>query len=178
MNNAVIDMGIIKPLTTNILITMGSCIIPIIVGILSNYICKQNEGLSKLARLAGAMFESFCPLFTIFVMYYCVFRMLRSNPIWICIIGFTISFIGYIPSRYNKEYSFAKNTIVNSIDLVAVVFKWSFCANYIGVLDMFRYANLQFARLYRPSAFWFPFSIAFVCVMVLKLVKFIAEEKL
>ena len=172
------EMSLFQGLLNNILITIGSCILPMIVGIAAYFICSKNELLTKLAHLCGVLFESFCPVITILLMYYCIFAQTRLSAIWVCIIGFSISFLGYMPSRYNSDYSFFKNVAVNGIGLVSSIFKWSFCASFIGAVEMLRVANIQMSRTYEASSFWTAMIISFAVIVVLELMKFVAKEKL
>ena len=102
------EMSMFQGLLNNVLITIGSCLLPMIVGISAYFVCSKNESLTKLAHLCGVIFESFCPVITILLMYYCVFAQTRLNGILVCIIGFSISFLGYMPTRYNSDYSFLR----------------------------------------------------------------------
>lgn len=95
-----------------------------------------------------------------------------------CIIGFTISFLGYMPTRYNSDYSLIKNIAVNGIGLVSSIFKWSFCASFVGTVEMLRVANIHLSKTYEPSSFWTAMIISFAVIVVLELMKFVAKNKL
>jgi len=172
------EMSMFQGLINNALITVASCILPMVVGIASYFVCSKNESLSKLAHLCGVIFESFCPVITILLMYYCIFSRTRLSAVLVCIIGFSISFLGYMPTRYNSDYSFFKNAAVNGIGLVSSIFKWSFCASFIGTVEMLRVANIQMSRTYDPSSFCTAMIISFAVLLVLELMKFVAKEKL
>ena len=129
-------------LLNNVLIAVGSCLLPMMVGMAAYFVCSKNELLTKLAHLWGVIFESFCPAITILLMYYCIFAQTRLNGILVCIIGFSISFLGYMPMRYTSDDSFFKSVAVNGIGLVSSIFKWSFCASFIGAVEMLRVANI------------------------------------
>lgn len=172
------EMSLFQGLLNNILITIGSCLLPMIVGIAAYFICSRNESLIKLAHLCGVFFESFCPVITILLMYYCIFAQTRLSGIWVCIIGFTISFLGYMPTRYNSDYSLIKNIAVNGIGLVSSIFKWSFCASFVGTVEMLRVANIHLSKTYEPSSFWTAMIISFAVIVVLELMKFVAKDKL
>lgn len=165
-------------LLNNILITIGSCILPFAVGTAAYFVCSRNEVLTKLAHLGGMFFESLCPIITIVIMHYCILSQTRLSASWVCIIGFSLSFLGYMPTRFNSDYSLYKNTIVYGLGLASTIFKWSFCASYIGAVEMLRVANIQMARTYDPSSFWNAFIISFVTILILELMKFFAKEKL
>lgn len=172
------EMSLFQGLLNNILITIGSCLLPMIVGIAAYFICSKNELLTKLAHLCGVLFESFCPIITILLMHYCIFSQTRLSAVLVCIIGFSISFLGYMPTRYNSDYSFFKNIAVNGIGLVSTIFKWSFCASFIGAVEMLRVADIQMSRTYDPSSFWTAMIISFAVIIILELMKFVAKEKL
>ena len=73
---------------------------------------------------------------------------------------------------------FFKNVAVNGIGLVSSIFKWSFCASFIGAVEMLRVANIQMSRTYDSSVFWTVMIISFAVVIILELMKFVAKEKL
>lgn len=174
----IMEMSLFQGLLNNVLITIGSCVVPFVIGIAAYFVCSKNESLSKLAHLVGIVFESFCPVITILLMYYCIFGNSRISAIWVCIIGFSISFLGYMPTRYDSDYSFFKNTVVNALGLASSVFKWSFCASFIGTVELLRVANIQMSKTYDASSFWTVLLISFVVIFILELVKYIAKEKL
>lgn len=165
-------------LLNNLLITGGSCILPLIVGVVSYFLCDKNKQLSKLAHFCGMFFESFCPLLTITVMYFCVLSELYLNPMVICIVGFAISFIGYMPTKYNCEYSLYKNIAVHGLGLVSVVFKWSFVARFVGFNEMLGYAYMQRARTYESYYLWIPFVISFGIIFILEIMRFLVKENM
>ena len=172
------EMTIWQGLINNFLITVASCVLPLMIGTAAYFVCSKNDVISKLSHLVGTLFESFCPVITIVLLYYCVFSQSRLNATLVCIIGFSLSFLGYMPTRYNSEYSFFKNTIVNGLGLISSILKWSFCASFIGVVELLRVANIQMSRTYDPSSFWTAFIISFVALLILELMKFFAKEKL
>ncbi|MFG6411489.1 MAG: hypothetical protein K1V92_11010 [Bacteroides acidifaciens] len=90
----------------------------------------------------------------------------------------TLSFLGYMPTRYNSDYSLIKNIAVNGIGLVSSIFKWSFCASFVGTVEMLRVANIHLSKTYEPSSFWTAMIISFAVIVVLELMKFIAKDKL
>lgn len=165
-------------LLNNFLITGGSCILPLVIGVASYFLCDKNKQLSKLAHFCGAFFESICPLLTIVVLYYCVFGNVRLNSLIVCIIGFSISFAGYMPARFSTDDSMLKNLAINGIGLFSTIFKWSFCVCFIGVRDMFNVANLQRARTYESNYLWIPFIISFGIIFILEIMRFVVKENM
>lgn len=172
------EMSLFQGLLNNIFITVGSCLLPLAVGFAAYWLCNKNESLTKIARICGAFFESFCPIVTIVFLYYCVFGQLNVNRILVCIAGFSISFIGYMPLRYEPKNSIIKNLVVNTLGLISTAFKWSFAAGMIAVADLLRYANMQMARTYDVASFVTVFFISFVLVFILETLKFIVNEKM
>ena len=167
-------------LLNNILITVLSCIIPVLVGIAFNYIysASENPTVSKLSRLFGTVFESICPLVLLTVLYFSVARHLRIRPFWVCVIGFSISFIGYLPLHINDEYSFVKNTVVNALGLASTVFKWSFCVSFISVVDLLRYATVKMSSSYNALSFIPVLAVSFIILLVLELARFFVRENM
>jgi ABC-type arginine/histidine transport system permease subunit len=171
-------MSMMSGLLNNILITAGSCILPMVVGIAVCVVCNKNQSLSKIAHIFGAFFESFCPIVTIVFLFYCVFGQLQLNRIVICIIGFSISFMGYMPLRYEPKNSMLKNLAVNGLGLVSTAFKWSFAAGWIAVADLLKFASMQMAKTYDVASFVIVFFISFVIVFALEMIKVFVNEKL
>ncbi len=172
-----IDFGIkmiFEGLLVNIIITTLSCIVPIVVGILSNKICKQNQALTQPARLCGLFFESLCPILAIVVFYF----LINLGPMIACVLGLTLSFIGYMPSHFNEEHSFAKNTIVNAIGLISIVFKWTLCVSFIGVHDIFGITRMYCSQTYEMTGYLISLIIVFAIIFILELAKFVAREKM
>lgn len=164
-------------LINNLTITALASIIPLIIGIVAYRVIDINPNLNCFLKFAGSIFESFCPVITIIILYFCVLSSL-NNAYWICVIGFSISFIGYLPSRYNPENSFNKNIIVIFFGLIISIFKWSFVVSLVGVLDMLRSANLQMSKTYDASCFWLVFIASFVILILLNVVKTIFDKRL
>lgn len=165
-------------LLNNLLITGGSCILPLMVGVASYFLCDKNKQLSKLAHFCGMFFESLCPLLTIVVLYFCVLGNVGLNPLIICIIGFSISFVGYMPARFSMDDSLLKNLAVNGIGLVSAVFKWSFVTRFIGFNEMLGYAYMQHARTYESYYLWIPFVISFGIIFILEIMRFVVKENM
>jgi len=170
----------LKGLLNNFIITIGSSVVPMIVGVLSYLYCRKKASVPKYIRLLGIVFESFCPIIVIVFLIYKFFgsTILASFPIWIAITGFTISFLGYMLTRYNSDYSLAKNIVVNGIGLFSTVFKWSFLARSIGVVEMLGAFNMQVKTTYRTGSIWIVLIVSFIVIFILELMKYIAKEKL
>lgn len=171
-------MELFKGLLNNFLITGCSCILPLIIGLAMYFICVKNKNLCKVAHFFGMFFESICPLLTIMIMYFCVLRKVQLNPLLVCIIGFTISFIGYMPTRFNKKDSLIKNLAVNGIGLISSIFKWSFCASFIGVKDMLGVAKILQSKTFEAYYLWVPFLVAILIIFILEIIRFVIKEKM
>lgn len=170
-------MELFKGLLNNFLITGCSCILPLIIGLAMYYICMKSKNLCKFTFLWN-VFEGVCPLLTIMIMYFCILRKVQLNPLLVCIIGFTISFIGYMPTRFNNKDSLIKNLAVNGIGLISSIFKWSFCASFIGVKDMLGVARILYVRTFEVYYLLLPFAISIGIVFVLEIMKFVIKEKM
>lgn len=162
----------------NILITVFSCIIPVVAGFVLAYIAKNNSMLSTPIKVLGNVCESLSPIIMIVVLFYCVFAQTHINRIVICIIAFSISFIGYIPSNLKEEYSLSKNVVVNFVGLIAHVFKWSFCTTIIGTTELLRNLQMTVSRTYETGVLWIGLIISFMIVFILNMIKFVLEEKM
>lgn len=172
------EFSLFSGLLINLLITIGSSIIPVVVGLLLYMICSNKGTIPNWGKLFGLFFECCCPVVLLLLVYYTVgFNIGRINNIVACIIAFTISFLAYMPKRYNLDFSFKKNLIVNILGLLSCVFKWSFCVSMIGVHEMFGQARLllHYADL---SGMWIVFGVSFAIIFILELMKHVAKEKL
>lgn len=166
-----------RGLLINLLITIGSCIIPVIVGLLTYIFCDKKGAKPNSIKLLGFFFECCSPIIIFSLVYYTVGINIRSfSGIWGCIVGFTISFLGYMPRRYNLDFPFKKNFIVNTIGLLSHAFKWSFCVSMIGTYDMFFGARQLLMHL-DFSGLWIAFGISFVIIFILETMKHVAKEK-
>lgn len=177
------EPSLFQALLNNIFITAVSCLLPLAVGFTAYWLCNKNEHLTMIARILGILFESFCPIVTIGFLYYCGLGQLNGqlnvNCILICIIGFSISFIGYMPLRYDPKNSIIKNLVVNTLGLISTVFKWSFTTGMIAVFDLLTYAKMARTFGVASSFVFIPvFFISFVLVLILETLKFIANEKM
>lgn len=173
-------ISFLKGLLNNFLITIGSCVVPMVVGVLTYLYCRKKATVPKYIRLFGIVFESFCPILTILMLVYFIFgRAIPSvGPMAIAIIGFSISFLGYMLTRYNSDYSLTKNIVVNGIGLFSTAFKWSFLASSVGVVEMLGAFKEYEAFRYTVKPFWIVFIVSFIVIFILEFMKYIAKEKL
>ncbi len=173
-------MIFIEGLTNNILITAGSCVIPLLIGILAYCLPAvfKKEILSRIVRLFGVFFESLCPLAVLLFLFFLLGKYSAVNMMVYTIIGFTICFIGYMPVRYDSRNSLVKNLVVNSLGLISTVFKWSFVSGTIGVLDLLRSAQMQVARTFDSTPYIYVFIISVAIIFFIELLRYIANELL
>ena len=167
---------IISGVLQNIWLTVLSCIIPILVGVVVTYASKNNVALAKPIKLFGYIFESFSPIVLIVVLFYCLFA--GGNRFLICVISFSIAFMGYIPSRLVQERSLVKDIAVNSVDLLSHAFKWSFCTRVIALMELLGSMTRVIQSSNQTGVVWLGLIISFAIVLLLKAVQFILEEKL
>lgn len=174
------EVSFFKGLLNNFIITIGSCVVPMIVGVLSYLYCRKKATVPKYIRFLGIVFESFSPILTIMMLGYFIFgRAIPSvGPMAIAIIGFSISFLGYMLTRYNSDYSLTKNIVVNGIGLFSTVFKWSFLASSLGVVEMLGAFKQYESMRYTLEPFWIVFIVSFIVIFILEFMKYIAKEKL
>ena len=171
--------SLFRGLLFNLLITVGSCIIPIIVGFLIYMSCNNQGRIPSWVKVFGLFFESFCPIVTLCLLYYAVFSRFRGfNSVLTCILIFTICFLGYMPKRYSLDLSFKKNFIVNTIGLLSYAFKWSFCITVIAVYDMLARARQSLALRADCLSFGIAFIISFVIIFILESMKCMTKENL
>ncbi len=167
---------ILSGILNNFLVTILSCIVPIITGTFLIYISKNSNTASKIIRAISMIFESLSPFVLTLAMVYSVFVRADINRTIICILVFSICFLGYLPTRVRLDYSFVKNMVVNSVGLLSTILKWSFCVSMIGVNELIHNSQKIMAITYNYSVYIFAFLIAFFSVLILKIFKFVLEE--
>lgn len=161
----------------NIIITFSSCVVPMIVGVLAYHFYNRNHPISKFLRICSTVFESICPVVFLVLIYFAL-NTIKIDRVLFSIIAFSISFIGYMPARYNPDHTAVKNTIVNSLGLVSTIFKWSFCVSMIGVADLLRTGTMKMSISYNPLHLVPVFLISFVVCLLLEFGRYLAREKL
>ena len=174
---------IIEGLSNNILLTALAFIMPWVLGCLMSILfstTKKLDFIRKIFQIISLGFESLCPLITILVLFYVVGSSVRfSNAGFVfAALGLAISFIGYMPRRYDPQNSIMKNLLVNSIGLMSNIFKWSFCASIIGVMEMARAASNIAAHTCEYGTYFIVFAISFVVILTLELTRYLLKEYL
>lgn len=170
--------GLLEGLTNNLLITVFSSILPFLVGLFFNFVCKQSSALTCFTHVFGMIFESICPVVIISLIWYSGLGFAVNDRLICCIIGFSISFSGYIPSRYRADYSFSKNTVVNLFGLLSTIFKWSFCVSAIGINDLLGRSDLIRGLTFDSGSLWLVLLISFFIILMLELAKFLAKKEM
>lgn len=96
----------------------------------------------------------------------------------VCIIGFSVCFLGYFPARFNKDYSVGKNIAVNTLGLISTIFKWSFTAAIIGATELLRSMTMIISRTFEYKILFAGVLISFLILAAIHTVKLILEEKM
>ena len=172
-------MQILNGLLNNILITVLSSILPFMVGVVFTILAKQKVFLKRGVKAASYIFECFVPIITMLFLFYNVSFLAKTTEIpriVFCIAGFTISFLGYMSARYREDWSIIKNIIVNALNLVLTVFKWSFVASFIAVGDLTRQLMMITQRSFEGSILWLGLIIPFVILFIFHAIKYVLEE--
>ncbi len=164
-------------LFSDFLLTLLSCVMPIAVGIGMSLLLRDNDELKKPVKFVSMFFESLSPAFVLLAIYFCILPAIDSAFL-ISVIGFTVSFLGYMPLHANPKYSVMKNLIVNSIGLFQKVFMWSFCAGLIGSMGMYRAVSLCHISTFAMYPYWIGLLISSVILLACQLARYFAEEKL
>jgi len=154
-------------LTQNLLITILSVIVPLGLGILFTYLASLNRTSNTVFSWVSLPFECIGPISLLFVNYYMGFFRMRSGLL-IAVLTFSICFLGYMPARYRNTESLLKNCIYNGLGLLSTVFKWSFCASMIGVVEMQRAANMILTRTGDFTCLWIPLICAFLFLLLIE----------
>ena len=128
-------MNIGEAFLRNLILTVFSCILPILVGAVYLPAAKKNPKEKRIAPIIALIPESISP-FIMAAMPNFLFnsysrgtsRFFFHYPLlrqMLFILSFSICFIAYIPKRENRNYSVRKDLIVNSLGLFSTVFMWS-----------------------------------------------------
>lgn len=168
-------------LINNILITLSSCLLPIAIGIGLNFLgnaFKNNKGIQRFLHIFGSVFHCVCPVLLIITIFYNLSFNAATDvarPMTV-VIAFSLSFFGYIPAHYNKDYSLMKNNTLGVINLFSHVFIWSFISGYIAVPDALSYAQRVMHSTYESGEFIVLFFKIGIILMLLQVLKLIIEE--
>lgn len=171
-------MNIGEAFLRNLILTVFSCILPILVGAVYLPAAKKNPKEKRIAPIIALIPESISP-FIMAAMANFLFnsssrgtrRFFWHYPLLrqiLFILSFSICFIAYIPKRENRNYSVRKDLIVNSLGLFSTVFMWSLPTTGLG--------RLADSRAYKPDTSILPIiamlAISFLFVLILKGAKY------
>ena len=174
-------MNIGEAFLRNLILTVFSCILPILVGAVYLPAAKKNPKEKRIAPIIALIPESISP-FIMAAMANFLFnsssrgtrRFFWHYPLLrqiLFILSFSICFIAYIPKRENRNYSVRKDLIVNSLGLFSTVFMWSLPTTGLG--------RLADSRAYKPDTSILPIiamlAISFLFVLILKGAKYWVE---
>ena len=174
-------MNIGEAFLRNLILTVFSCILPILVGAVYLPAAKKNPKEKRIAPIIALIPESISP-FIMAAMANFLFnsssretrRFFWHYPLLrqiLFILSFSICFIAYIPKRENRNYSVRKDLIVNSLGLFSTVFMWSLPTTGLG-----RLADSQACK---PDTSILPIIavlvISFLFVLILKGAKYWVE---
>lgn len=174
-------MNIGEAFLRNLILTVFSCILPILVGAVYLPAAKKNPKEKRIAPIIALIPESISPFIMAAMMnflfnrsswgtrrFFWHYPLLRQI---LFILSFSICFIAYIPKRENRNYSVRKDLIVNSLGLFSTVFMWSLPTTGLG-----RLADSQACK---PDTNILPIiamlAISFLFVLILKGAKYWVE---
>lgn len=174
-------MNIGEAFLRNLILTVFSCILPILVGAVYLPAAKKNPKEKRIAPIIALIPESISP----FIMA-AMANFLFNSSSWgtrrffwhypllrqiLFILSFSICFIAYIPKRENRNYSVRKDLIVNSLGLFSTVFMWSLPTAGLG-----RLADSQaYKRDTNILSIIAMLAISFLFVLILKGAKYWVE---
>lgn len=171
MNNLLEGLG------NNLLITVLSVILPLAVGtgltVLMHF--TKKTPVPKIFRILAVCTESAVPMLLVLVSYFCWFQNVRSALLAVTV-AFSVSFLGYMVSRYEPSDSLLKNMTVNGIGLVADVFKWSTVVGYIGMMDMTKAADFLRMKDYETGYLLIPLAVIGGILLTLYLAKALCKN--
>lgn len=174
-------MNIGEAFLRNLILTVFSCILPILVGAVYLPAAKKNPKEKRIVPIIALIPESISPFImaamTNFLFYsysrgtisfFFHYPLLRQI---LFILSFSICFIAYIPKRENRNYSVRKDLIVNSLGLFSTVFMWSLPTTGLG--------RLADSQVYRRDtnilSIIAVLAISFLFVLILKGAKYWVE---
>lgn len=159
----------------NLLITLLSILFPLGLGILFTFLCAKNRTLEKVFHWISLPFECICPLVIIIALYFIAIPTTQTALLPV-VIGFSLSFLGYMPARFNRSMSAGRNIAYNGLGLVSAIFKWSFCAGYVGYVDLLKASEVARSRTYIPSYALIPVVASFIVIAVIEIVRRIIKN--
>jgi len=172
-------MMLIDGFANNLIIMLLSAILPLAIGIPLIFAAHRNQTVGKVFHWISLPFECLCPAIFIVV---CAFGFFASLPIDLVLIpaiaAFTLSFIGYMPARYEPIYSIGKNIIYNTLGLFSAIFKWSFCASLIGAKDMLFSARNIASKTFTPDSYVIVLIASFAVILLFEIARRIVKQRM
>lgn len=174
-------MNIGEAFLRNLILTVFSCILPILVGAVYLPAAKKNPKEKRIAPIIALIPESISPFIMAAMMNFLFYSYSRGTRRFffhysllrqiLFILSFSICFIAYIPKRENRNYSVRKDLIVNSLGLFSTVFMWSLPTTGLG-----RLADSQaYRRDTNILSIIAMLAISFLFVLILKSAKYWVE---
>lgn len=165
---------------TNVLITICAALVPICLGVLLSLLAKRSTLISTIISAINIPFESIVIPVAVVACYYVVGRFFHLNysgliPSIMVVFVLSLAYLFYIPTRYNKNDSFVKNTLYNGLGLLSNLFKWSFVAHLVGVAEALRASNYIMNHQFRPWPYLVTFAVAFVILLLVEAARFLVK---
>ena len=163
-------MWLVKGFGNNFLITILSGIIPLTIGVILTFVSSKSRICSKIFEWVSLLFECTCPIVVICAWYYMLAHLLPVGryPVWIFVFALSFCFLGYMPARYIESYSFVKNIIYHGLGLFSALFKWSFLAGYIAIIDLLKATEMIRNRNYNSTYYLIPLLFTFIVLLILE----------
>ena len=162
----------------NFLITIASMMFPLGIGILLSIFVRKSETAAKVFNWVKIPFECISIPSLLLTVYYLTayYFYYLPNNILATIIVFSVTFICYMPSRYDRSSSFGKNLLYNGLGLFSALFKWSFVTHLIGVADLFGAARSVFGVTYQGWPYAATFVIAAGVLVVVEIGRALVKQ--
>ena len=172
-------------LVNTTLITVLSCILPLLLGILLTILAGKVKVFDHIGSWLSLPLECLCPIPLMMALYHLpslvdidifhkIFRSLGILHLYSpCLVVFTLSlcYLLYMPSRYVASYSIFKNILYNGLGLLSNLLKWSTIASFLAVPDLYRAANTIFMRSFEAWVLLIPLLAIGLALLVLELAR-------
>ena len=166
--------------TTNILITACAAFWPLVLGILLSLFVKKSTVVSAIVDAVNIPLESISVPLAMMALFYTLGRFFHIGNLYvytvIVVMALSLAYLFYMPTRYNEGYSFIKNILYNGLGLISWLFKWSFVASFVGVMDALGAARNLVARTYQFWPYTVVFLVAFGILFVIELLRFLVKK--
>ena len=135
---------ILKGLGNNILITFLTVLFPLMLGVGLAFLQAKFKIFKTICSWLSLATECICPPLLIIAYFYIpavVFNSPVLSKFWAVVLALSACFIFYMPARYVDSYSMPKNLLYNGLGLISTVFKWSFLARIVMVIELGGYVQ-------------------------------------